>query len=167
MPEALTMGFDTLLYLIAALLAGVGFVGCILPLPGMFFILGACVVASFANHDPAPAWWVWGVLTALAVAGTMADNVTTMLGAKKYGSSKAATWGALAGAAIGTCVLPFPLGLVVGPFLGALVTEVIIARKSTAAATKSGFGALLGTLAGMVAKIAIATAMLLFYYFAG
>lgn len=164
MPEALSLTWSTLLYLLAFLLVGAGYVGCVLPYPGMLFVLAGLICANVANGHAETPCWVWTVLVLLTVAGLLADNVTTMLGAKKFGSSKAAVWAAVLGLFIGAFF--FPLGIVVGPFVAALLAEIIIARKNSYDAAQSGIGAVLGCLAGMMAKIIIATLMVLFYWFA-
>lgn len=150
-----------LLYGIAIILAAAGMVGCILPYPGHLLILGACVSAAFANGDPYPAWWVWGLLTLLMVFGSFVDNITTMMGARRFGSSKAAMWGTLPGIIIGAFFPPF--GLIIGPFAGAFLAEILFARKNARASAASGLGATLGYLAGVVAKLIIAGFMLLIY----
>lgn len=150
-----------LLYGIAIILAAAGMVGCILPYPGHLLILGACVSAAFANGAPYPAWWVWGLLTLLMVFGSFVDNITTMMGARRFGSSKAAMWGTLPGIIIGAFFPPF--GLIIGPFAGAFLAEILFARKNARASAASGLGATLGYLAGVVAKLIIAGFMLLIY----
>ena len=44
-----------------------------------------------------------------------------------------------------------PLGIILGPFLGAVAGEVV-AGKDTSAALRGGFGALLGFIAGVLLK---------------
>ena len=150
-----------LLYGLSIILAAAGMVGCILPYPGHLLILGACVSAAFANGAPYPAWWVWGLLTLLMVFGSFVDNITTMMGARRFGSSKAAMWGTLPGIIIGAFFPPF--GLIIGPFAGAFLAEILFARKNARASAASGLGATLGYLAGVVAKLIIAGFMLLIY----
>ena len=150
-----------LLYGLSIILAAAGMVGCILPYPGHLLILGACISAAFANGAPYPAWWVWGLLTLLMVFGSIVDNITTMMGARRFGSSKAAMWGTLPGIIIGAFFPPF--GLIIGPFAGAFLAEILFARKNARASAASGLGATLGYLAGVIAKLIIAGFMLLIY----
>ena len=150
-----------LLYGLSITLATAGMVGCILPYPGHLLILCACISAAFANGAPYPAWWVWGLLTLLMVFGSIVDNITTMMGARRFGSSKAAMWGTLPGIIIGAFFPPF--GLIIGPFAGAFLAEILFARKNARASAASGLGATLGYLAGVIAKLIIAGFMLLIY----
>lgn len=148
-------------YAAAVALAAVGFVGCVLPYPGHPFILLGCAAADWASGRFS-AWWVWLGLIVLAIAGIFVDNVTTALGAKRFGSSRAAIWCSILGLLIGGVFFP-PLGLLLGPFLGAFFAELIFIRKSLGDSAKSGTGALLGYLIGIAAKLFIAILMVAFY----
>lgn len=139
------------LYTLSFILLAVGVVGCIMPYPGHLFVLAACaVVPSQGQHYP---WWLWLILGVLCVAGFLADNVTTYLGCKKQGASTAAILCSLLGLFIGAFF--FPIGLILGPFLGALGAEYLIAKRNLKEGAKVGLGATLGLLAGMLAKLAI------------
>lgn len=150
-----------LLYGLALVLLAAGLLGCVLPYPGHLLMLGACIAAAFAEGTPYPAWWVWAILILLMVFGTIVDNITTMLGARRFGSSRAAMWGTLPGIIIGAFFPPF--GLIIGPFAGAFVAEIAFARKTTRESLTSGMGATLGYLAGVVCKLLIAGLMVLVY----
>ncbi len=150
-----------LLYGLAIVLAAAGFVGCVLPYPGHLLILSACISAAFAKGAPYPAWWVWVMLTLLMGLGIIADNITTMMGARRFGSSKAAMWGTLPGILVGAFFPPF--GLIIGPFTGAFLAEMLFAGKNPRESATSGMGATLGYLAGVVVKLIIGGFMLLIY----
>ena len=47
-----------------------------------------------------------------------------------------------------------PLGLILGPFLGAVAGE-LVAGKEASAALRGGFGALLGFIAGVLLKFVV------------
>jgi uncharacterized protein YqgC (DUF456 family) len=84
------------------------------------------------------------------------DIVSGLLGAKRVGASKLA----IAGAAIGTVVgLFFGLvGILIAPFVGAVIGE-LIARGRLAPAARVGLGTWLGLLVGTLAKFALVLAM--------
>lgn len=149
-----------LLYAASLVLALVGIGGCILPYAGHFIILGSCMTYALAQGEPYPAWPVWVWLVLLAVFGTFVDNLTTALGAKRFGGGRAAFWFSLLGLVIGT-VFFFPEGLILGPFAGAFVAEWLLARRSPKDAAKAGLGATLGMLSGAGCKILIAFIMML------
>lgn len=149
------------LYVAAGLLYIAGFMGAVLPYPGCFVALGGSVCYAVAAGDPYPSWWFWMIMLVLAVFGTLVDNLTTALGARKFGGSKQAFWGSMIGLFVGAFFV-FPFGIIIGPFLGAFVAEWHFQKKNAKDSAKSGIGATLGTLAGALAKMLIVGLMLIF-----
>ena len=147
------------LYVAAAVLFVAGFAGAVLPYPGCFVALGGSVCYAFAAGEPYPSWWFWGSMLALAVFGTLVDNITTALGARKFGGSRQAFWGSMIGLFVGAFFV-FPFGIIIGPFLGAFVAELHFQKKNTRESAKSGLGATLGLLAGVLGKIIVVSIML-------
>ncbi|MBP3500382.1 MAG: DUF456 domain-containing protein [Akkermansia sp.] len=147
------------LYAAAVLLYIAGFMGAVLPYPGCMVALGGSVCYALATGEPYPAWWFWGILLALAIFGTLADNITTALGARKFGGSKQAFWGSMIGLVVGAFFI-FPFGIIIGPFLGAFIAEYKYQSKTARDSAKSGLGATLGLLAGVLAKLIIMGLML-------
>ena len=102
-------------------------------------------------------------MTALVAFGvativvSILDYVIPMVGAKRFNCSKIGVWGAAIGTIVG--LFFFPLGLVLGPFLGAFIVELIV-KKSVADAALGGVGALLGFLAGVFIKTLLCAGML-------
>lgn len=147
-----------LLWLLAAGLILVGLAGTVLPgVPGVAAVFGGMLLAAWIDDFTrigAPTLVILGVLTALAFA---ADIVGGLIGAQRVGASRLA----LAGAALGALLaLPFGLlGLMVGPFLGA-VTGEFMARRRLDAATRVGIGTWIGLAVGSLAKVALVFAML-------
>lgn len=132
--------------------------GLLLPaLPGAPLIFFGLVAAAWAD-DFAYVGWGWLLLLgALAALTYVVDFAATALGAQRYGASPRAVIGAVVGGLLG--LFFFPFGLVLGPFLGALLAE-LSQRKDLEAAQRAGFGAALGFLLGSVAKLAIAFTMI-------
>lgn len=153
--------YSLLWYIPLVLLTMAGVLGCVLPYPGHLFILGTCVLHACVTPESAPAWWVWLLLVVLMVFGMVVDTLTTMMGARKYGSSKAAMWGTIPGVVIGAFF--FPLGLIIGPFLGAFAAEIIFEKKDVKDSATSGWGATLGYAFGVLAKLIVAIVMLVVY----
>jgi len=104
--------------------------------------------------------WVLGGLVLLTVISVVLDYIASMVGAKKLG----ARWWGIVGATVGGLVgMFFALpGIIIGPFLGAVVFELIGGYKIKPAA-KAGAGALLGLLAGAVGKLAICVLMIVLF----
>lgn len=148
------------LYVAAAVLFIAGFAGAVLPYPGCFVALGGSVCYAVAAGAPYPAWWFWVLMLALAVFGTLVDNITTALGARKFGGSRQAFWGSMIGLFVGAFIV-FPFGIIIGPFLGAFVAELHFQKKNAKDSAKSGLGATLGLLAGVLAKMLIVGVMLI------
>lgn len=148
------------LYAAALVLYIAGFAGAALPYPGCFVALGGSVCYAVAAGAPYPSWWFWGIMLVLAVFGTLADNITTALGARKFGGSKQAFWGSMIGLLVGAFFV-FPFGIVIGPFLGAFIAELHFQRKTARDSAKSGLGATLGLLAGVLVKLVVVGIMLI------
>jgi uncharacterized protein len=132
--------------------------GIVLPmLPGVPIVaLGAVLAAwmtGFRELSLNPLIIV-GLLTALAIA---IDYVAGIVGAQKYGASKSGIWGSIIGSLFGLFFFP-PFGFLIGALAGAVIAEMLIGRKLEEA-VKSGFGVLVGTFGGMVAKVFITVAI--------
>jgi uncharacterized protein len=148
----------TVLWILAIALIVVGIVGTIVPaLPGAVAIFGGMFLAawidSFAKISVGTVVLL-GVLTAFAF---VIDILAALLGAKRVGASRLALVGAALGAVIG---LFFGLpGLLLGPFVGAVIGEYLTRQKLDQAA-RVGFGTWIGLLVGALAKLALAFTML-------
>lgn len=151
-------GMETLLLLLGAVLVVVGLAGILLPaLPGTPLVFAGLLLAAWAEGFEKVGWFPLTILGILTVASLVVDFLATSLGAKRVG----ATWKGMAGAAVGTVVGIFfgiP-GLLLGPFVGAVLGEYISQRDWNQAG-KAGLGTWLGLIFGTAAKIALAFAML-------
>jgi uncharacterized protein len=149
---------EILAFALAALLVALGLAGLLLPaLPGAPLIFLGLLVAAWAE-DFAYVGWGWlALLGAIAALTYAVDFAATALGAKKFGASPRAMLGAVVGGFAGM-FFP-PIGLVLGPFAGAVLAELSL-RRDLEAAQRAGFGATLGLLLGGVAKLALAFAMI-------
>ena len=145
-------------YVLAALLIVIGIVGTVLPiLPGVPIVFGGMLLAAWADHFVHVGKITLILLGVLTVAALAIDFIASMLGAKRVGASRYAVIGALLGSVIG---LFFGIpGLLLGPFVGALMGE-LVAGGSLRRATGVGVGAWLGFVVGAAAKIGVCFAML-------
>lgn len=147
----------TLLYVLAGALILVGLAGTVLPaLPGLPLVFGGMLLAAWIGDFQLIPVWAVVVLGLLAAVAMAVDFVAGVLGAKRVGASTLA----LVGAAIGTVVgLFFGLpGLILGPFVGAVVGEVLHGRR-IGEASRVGFGTWIGMVFGAVVKLALAFVM--------
>lgn len=157
------MEATTLYYLLAAVLVVVGLAGTVLPaLPGLPLVFGGMLLAAWAGgfqEVGVGMLVVLGVLTALSLA---IDFWATALGAKRVGASRKAIAGAMLGTLAG--LMFGPLGLLLGPFAGALAGELLHRRSLDRAhlgdAARIGFGTWVGILFGVALKLGLAFAML-------
>lgn len=141
----------------AVLLVVAGFAGMVVPaLPGPLLLLGGLLMAAWADDFTRVGLPTLLLLSLLCVIAMALDFIAGALGAKRYGASKAAITGSLIGACAGLFL--GPLGLLLGPFAGAMAGELLTGRPLEQAG-RSGWGATLGMLLGMVAKLAVGAMM--------
>ncbi len=136
-----------------------GFLGTLLPfLPGIPLIYLGYIVYGLATG-----WrdYGWGVMVVwgLVVGGMMfLDVYAGSIGAKKYGASRYAVWGSIVGGILGSIAAGLP-GIIVGPLVGAIVGE-FVAGRSWREALRSGWGTILGLVAGHLSRVVVAIAMI-------
>ncbi|HNQ74586.1 MAG TPA: DUF456 domain-containing protein [Verrucomicrobiota bacterium] len=100
------------------------------------------------------------VLVILTVAAVGLDFLGGALGARKFG----ATWRGITGAVVGGLVgLFFNLpGIILGPFIGATLFE-LVGDKELKAAAKAGLGAVIGLVLGVIGKSALGVVMIILF----
>ena len=140
-----------------------GIIGCFIPvIPGPPLNYIALILVSLAKDwEPFTARFliIWAIIT---VAVTLLDYVVPACGAKKYGASRIGILGSILGMLIGLIFFP-PWGMLPGAFLGALVAELLVGKKSDAA-FKASFGVFVGTIFGVGLKL-VASGSMTFYFF--
>lgn len=151
---------DYLLLAIAIILMIVGIAGCLLPvLPGPpLSYLGLVVLHLTRFADISKNLFI--VLGIVAVVVTVIDYVVPIWGTRQFGGSKYGMRGATVGLIIGLFL--GPPGIIIGPFVGAVVGELIF-KDDVKYALKAGFGSLLGFLTGVGLKLA-ASLLMTFYF---
>lgn len=152
---------DILLWILSALLVGVGMAGTVLPmLPGVPLVFAGLLLAAWIGGFQQVGWPVLLVLGVLTLLSLAVDVAAASLGAKRVGASRAAVLGAALGTLVGVFFgLP---GLLVGPFAGAALGQFLV-RGDVADAGRAGFGAWIGFLLGSLAKLALAALMLVIF----
>jgi uncharacterized protein YqgC (DUF456 family) len=149
---------DILLWVIGIMLVIVGLVGTVLPaLPGAMLIVAGLVVAAWADGFAKVSVWTLVVIGLIGAASYLVDFAAAALGAKKFGASPRAMIGAGLGTLLGL-FLGLP-GIIIGPFLGAVIGELTV-HRDMARVGKAGLAAWIGFLAGMAVNAGIAFLMI-------
>ncbi|HZK25090.1 MAG TPA: DUF456 family protein [Oscillospiraceae bacterium] len=154
---------DYLPLILASLLFIVGVLGTVLPvLPGAILIFGGMLLYGYLTNFAVLTinfYLLQGVAMLLVF---LIDFLATAVGTKRYGGSRVASFGAAIGTLVGIFSFP-PLGIVVGPFLGAVLAELLVG-KDTNQALRVGFGTLIGLLGGTILKLVIEAAMIIYFF---
>jgi uncharacterized protein YqgC (DUF456 family) len=156
---------DALWWFATIVIMAVGLIGTVLPVvPGTTIILGGAILHRvMVGPEKGMGWFGLGGLVLLALLSYALDFASGYFGAKYFGGSR---WGVV-GAVIGGIVGIFTgfVTLLVLPIVGAIAGE-LIAGKRLISAGKAGWGTLLGNLAGMVGKLGIGLAMVVWFLLA-
>lgn len=158
------MNLEVAGYILAAVLMVVGIAGIILPvLPGLPVTFLGMLLAAWLDGFERVGWISLTVLGAMTVLSVVVDVLSSVMGAQRVGASRKA----LVGAALGTIIGLFfgPIGIVAGPFVGALLGELWHSKELNLAA-RVGVATWIGMLLGMVLKLGLAFAMLGWFFLA-
>ena len=153
-------------YGIVLLVMFVGVMGNVIPgIPGTPLILAGAVGHQlyFAGQGGVGWWWV-AALAALGLVALGLDYLATLIGAKKLGATWKGMVGAVLGVIVGVFVFP-PIGLIVGPFVGAMGFEWAFGREARESA-KAGVGAVIGMALGVLGKLICSVVMFALFAFA-
>jgi uncharacterized protein YqgC (DUF456 family) len=120
-------------------------------------VFAGLLVAAWAEDFAYVGTGTLALLALLAVLAYVADFAATALGAKRFGASRRAVVGAALGAVVGL-FLGLP-GILLGPFIGAVVGE-LTAQRGLRDAGRAGLGATVGLILGVAARLALAFSML-------
>jgi uncharacterized protein YqgC (DUF456 family) len=150
-------------WIISAIFVAGGLTGTVLPaLPGVPLVFAGLFAAAWTESFNYIGTWTLVILAALTVAAVLIDTIAGALGAKKAGASPRAFWGATVGAIVGI-FFGIP-GMLLGPFIGAVVAEISAGRRWHQAG-KAGVGTWIGMIVGTAANLAIAFLMLGIFLF--
>jgi len=132
----------------------IGMIGTFVPaVPATVIIfLGSIAATLVDGFQPWPDLPFLLTFLLITVAISMVDNVASAWGARRYGGSRQAMWGALIGGVVGIFI---PFGLLVGPLAGALLAELLVVRKPPLDAARAAWDTLIGLLAGLAAKLVL------------
>jgi len=152
---------------IFVILSIAGLILIIAGIPGTLFILAGSFIYALLTKFASLDWKMLAVLLLMSLFAETADNIMSMLGAKKAGASGAGSWSVLAGSIAGAVIggMFFPVaGSLIGAFAGGAAAPVImeyLRRRNLQSAVKAGMGALAGRMGGILIKIFISIAMII------
>lgn len=138
-----------------------GIIGSFLPiLPGPLTSWVGLLILHLT--DAVPMNWTFLIITlVVALAIWVLDYVIPAMGTKRFGGSKSGMIGTILGLIIGLIFLG-PFGIIVGPFFGALIGE-LVNKSEFDKALKAAFGSFLGFIASAFIKFIVAMIFLGFY----
>lgn len=140
------------------LVMGVGLVGAVVPVvPGPILIWLAALLHRWWFGSSGASTWVLGLMTGLVILVTVLEVVAGSVGAQRFGATWRGGLGALLGGVVGLFL--GPVGILAGPFVGAVIGEMLGGRDFRGSG-RAGLGTLLGLVAGMVGKVAACVAMM-------
>ena len=138
----------------------IGIIGCLVPvLPGPTLSFIGLILLHLTRFGQFTISTLI-ILGSVAIVVTVLDYIVPVWGTRKFGGSKYGTKGATVGLISGFFL--GPLGIVLGPLIGAFVGEMIF-KDDLSYAFKAGFGSLLGFLTSIGLKLA-ASFVMTFYF---
>ena len=164
---------DILLIVLGAICLLLGLVGCVAPVvPGVPLSYLGLLLLHWTERVQF-SWQflvVWGVVV---VVIQILDYFIPAWGTKKFGGTKYGIWGSTIGLFAG--FLMGPLGIIIGPFVGAVVGELIYFNRHPQntigqpkntnfnRALRAGFGSFVGLLAGTLVKVICCGVMIAYF----
>lgn len=163
---------DLIIKILFALAMFVGFLGAFLPvLPGSILAFGSLFLAKILGFSEI-SWWVISIFGFFTILGIVLDYLVPILTTKKMGGSRYGIIGMLIGLVVGIIFSPFGfVSIIVAPFLGALIGEILYDRQNHKRALKSALGSVIGYFLtsgyGMILSLVILSYFLFFDVFQG
>ncbi|MGI6513499.1 MAG: DUF456 domain-containing protein [Syntrophomonadaceae bacterium] len=150
---------DIIAIILAIVVMVIGIAGSFLPvLPGIPIIFLAILVYGWYEGFNVISVHYIAIIGALALLSVLIDYIAGIWGAQKAGSSKVGMLGAGLGIIVG--IFFGPIGILVGPWVGALIGEYLFLRDLNRAITVAS-GSVIGIFAGIAFKVLLGTGMLI------
>ena len=152
---------DIFLVILATFFMILGIIGSFLPvLPGPLTSWIGLLVFHLA--DVVPMNWTFLIITFIIALGIwILDYIIPAMGTKRFGGTKAGMIGTSIGLIVGL-IAPIPGGIIIGPFFGALIGE-LLNKAEFNIALKAAFGSFLGFIASTFIKFMVAVIFLGFF----
>ena len=154
---------DMLLIFISGFFILLGIAGSFLPIiPGPMTSWLGIFILSFTQYVLINKIYLFSSFF-IALSIFILDYFIPVLGVKKFGGGK----GSVLGSSIGLiCGLLFigPFGILLGPFFGAFIGELVVNINNKKGALKAAVGSLIGFLSGVFLKFVVSIAFAIFYF---
>lgn len=174
---------DIFLIILGAICLLLGLIGCVAPvIPGVPLSYVGLLLLHFTDRVQF-SWQFLTVWAVIVIVIQVLDYFIPAWGTKKFGGSKYGVWGSTIGLLLGFFMGPW--GIIVGPFVGAVVGELIYFNRHPQAiisgseqpssntqqaknnnltrALRAGFGSFVGLLTGTILKC-ICCGMMIVYF---
>lgn len=149
---------DILFVLLGLLCMFIGILGSFMPiLPGAPISWVGLLLLHLTDAIPMDLTYL-GVTLGIAVLVFILDYIIPVIGTKKFGGSKYGVLGTTLGLIVGI-IAPIPFGIIIGPFAGAYIGEMLYQNNSKIA-TKAAFGSLVGFLTSSFMKFVVCVVFL-------
>jgi uncharacterized protein YqgC (DUF456 family) len=153
------MTSEIVLIILSFILVLAGLLGVILPfLPGVGIAWLGLLLFAYTTGFSVITLKIVLIFLSLSIGTFLLDLVAPLLGAKKYKASNFGILGSFLGFIFGVMLFG-PVGILIGPFVGAFLGERFSGRKPEEAA-QSAKGTFVGFLVGSLIKISLILAML-------
>lgn len=145
---------EYILLILSLILMTTGILGSFLPvLPGPP-ISWVGLLCIFLIKDIPYNYWLLGITLVITITISVLDYLIPAQGTKKFGGSKYGIWGTNIGLIVGL-IAPIPLGFLIGPFVGALIGELLFDRGNLTRALKAATGSIIGFLVSTFMKFVV------------
>lgn len=145
---------DIALLLIGLTCMVVGIFGSFLPvLPGPGLSWLGILLLYFTDAVPIN-YWILAITLVITIIVSVLDYLIPAKGTRRFGGSSYGVWGTNIGLVAGIFA-PIPFGFIIGPFVGALVGELIYNSTDHKRALKAATGSFIGFLASSFMKFVI------------
>ncbi|MEQ6125332.1 DUF456 domain-containing protein [Pseudotenacibaculum sp. MALMAid0570] len=136
---------DILLVFFGFIFMILGIIGAFLPvLPGPITGWVGLLLLHLTKAIPQD-WTFLGITLGIAVIIWFLDYIIPAMGTKRFGGSKYGVYGTTIGLLIGLFFFP-PFGIIIGPFAGAFVGELMFDSNDSKRALRAAFGSFIGFL---------------------
>jgi len=153
---------DFLLIFFGVILLLIGIAGCFIPaVPGPPVAYVSLLLLQLRESPPFTVTFLI-MMAIVVVIVAIVDHFIPIVGAKRWGGTKAGMAGAFIGIVLGVFIWP-PFGFIILPFLGALAGE-LLAGNSSNKALKAALGTIIGLIVGTILKLTL-TIIIAWYFF--